>query len=125
MALAVDLELKKAFQEQQIRMIETTQQLKIADMQVEQLKRKQQHCKLTASELAALPEETRVYEGVGRMFLLQDMSDIQSVLSGKVKDADDQIQKVQNNKTYLERMLKESEGNLRELVKSKQRAAKP
>ncbi|XP_030835241.1 prefoldin subunit 1 [Strongylocentrotus purpuratus] len=122
--MAVDLELKKAFQEQQIRMIETTQQLKIADMQVEQLKRKQQHCRLTAAELGALPGETRVFEGVGRMFLLQDMEGIQSVLASRVNEAEKQVQKVQSNKTYLERTLKDSESNLRELVASK-RAAKP
>lgn len=57
----------QAFQEMQIKKIQTSQQLKIADQQVEALKRKIAHSQLVDKEIASLPEETRVYEGVGRM----------------------------------------------------------
>jgi len=57
----------QAFQELQTKMISTTQQLKVSDMQVEQLKRQIAHSKLVEKEIAALPPDTRTYEGVGRM----------------------------------------------------------
>ncbi|XP_033644107.1 prefoldin subunit 1-like [Asterias rubens] len=119
---SVDLELKKAFQELQIKMIDTSQQLKISDAQIEQLRRQQHHARLTDSELTQLPPTTRVYEGVGRMFLLQDIANIKDTLTTRVKAADDKIKKLQNSKAYLERTLKESETNLREMVASKQAA---
>ncbi|XP_038060229.1 prefoldin subunit 1-like isoform X1 [Patiria miniata] len=111
-----------AFQELQIKMIDTSQQLKIADVQIEQLRRQQHHARLTDSELSQLPPSTRVYEGVGRMFLLQDIAKVKETLEGRVKAADDKIKKLQNNKAYLERTLKDSESNLREMVAQKQAA---
>ena len=50
-----------------MKMISTTQQLKVSDMQIEQLKRQITHAKLVETELSGLPESTKVYQGVGRM----------------------------------------------------------
>ena len=57
----------QALQELQGKMITTTQQLKVSDAQIETLKRSIQHSTLVEKELSRLPENTRVYEGVGRM----------------------------------------------------------
>ena len=48
-------------------MITTSQQLKVSDAQIETLKRSMQHSTLVEKELSRLPEDTKVYEGVGRM----------------------------------------------------------
>lgn len=48
-------------------MVTTTQQLKIADVQMEQLKRQILHTRLVEKELSVLPKDVRTYEGVGRM----------------------------------------------------------
>ncbi|XP_072037717.1 prefoldin subunit 1-like [Amphiura filiformis] len=115
-----DMELKKAFEELHIKMVETSQQLRVNDLQIDQLKRQQQHAKLTGMEIKGLPEGTNVYEGIGRMFLLQDLAAISQLLDDKVKTADDKVTKLQSNKVYLDQKLKESEGNLREMVAQKQ-----
>jgi len=57
----------QAFQELQTKMVSTTQQLKIADFQIEQLKRQINHAKLVEKEIDRLPKDIRTYEGVGRM----------------------------------------------------------
>jgi len=59
----------QAFQELQAKMVSTTQQLKIADFQIEQLKRQIIHAKLVEKEIDSLPTDVRTYEGVGRMFV--------------------------------------------------------
>lgn len=123
-ASAVDMELRKAFQELQVKMVETQQQLKLLDMQVEQQRRLQQHAKLTESEIAGLPDGTKMFEGVGRMFLLHDKPTIKSVLEEKIKSSDEKIKNLEGSKTYYQKKLKESEDNLREMVAQKQ-AAKP
>ncbi|ESO84789.1 hypothetical protein LOTGIDRAFT_236136 [Lottia gigantea] len=115
----VDLELRKAFQELQSKMITTTQQLKISDAQIETLKRQITHSKLVTKEIEALPSETRVYQGVGRMFLLQPIPQIQKNLDSKIKASEEKIKSIDTNKGYLERSIKESEDSLRELVLSK------
>lgn len=119
--IPVDMELKKAFQELQTRMITTTQQLKIADLQMEQLKRQIIHSKLVEKEIDNLPKDTKTYEGVGRMFVLLPLPTIEKNLADKVKSCEEKIRTIETSKTYLERSIKEGEENLRELVLSKQR----
>merc|ERR1711963_46287 len=116
----VDLELKKAFQEMQLKMIQTTQQLKVADQQVETLKRKVQHSRIVDRELKEIPDDTKVYQGIGRMFLQMTVPEIRDGLTQKQKSAEEKIKTIEVNKEYLEKSLKESENSLRELVLSKQ-----
>ncbi|MGH0131444.1 UNVERIFIED_CONTAM: hypothetical protein FKN15_007181 [Acipenser sinensis] len=47
--------------------MDTQQKAKLADLQIEQLNRMKKHAHLTDSEVTTLPDETRMYEGVGRM----------------------------------------------------------
>jgi prefoldin subunit 1 len=47
--------------------IDATQKVKIAEVQIEQLKRANKHAKLTDQELGTLPEDTKTYESIGRM----------------------------------------------------------
>lgn len=113
------MELRRAFVELQGKMVDTKQKMKMADLQIENQKRSITHTELTGSELKALPEETRLYESVGRMFMLGTRSDIESMLEKKQDNAKDKIKNLESNKTYLERSLKDSENSLRELVAQK------
>ncbi|XP_074650779.1 prefoldin subunit 1-like [Tubulanus polymorphus] len=122
MAAKVDEELKRAFQELQQKMITTTQQLKVSDMQIETLKRQITHKALVEQELSKLSDDTKTYEGVGRMFILQPMPVVKSHLEKKVKVSEEKIKTIESQKVYLERNMKESEDNLRELVMAKQQA---
>uniref|UniRef100_A0A6V7LKZ9 Prefoldin subunit 1 n=1 Tax=Bracon brevicornis TaxID=1563983 RepID=A0A6V7LKZ9_9HYME len=120
MARIPDEELKKAFAELQGKMVDTTQKLRLADMQIENLKRTKQHAELTIKEVATLPSATKTYESVGRMFLLDDITSIKKSLQVRIKNADEKITTLENNKSYLERDLKESKNNLREMVQQRQ-----
>ncbi|XP_051790154.1 prefoldin subunit 1 isoform X2 [Erpetoichthys calabaricus] len=95
MAAPVDLELKKAFAELQAKVIDTQQKVKLADLQIEQLNRMKKHAHLTDSEISSLPEETRMYEGVGRMFILQPKKVIHNQLVEKQKGADEKIKELE------------------------------
>ena len=93
-----------------------------------------------------MPDETRVYESVGRMFILSDKPTVTSRLTEKQSSSQEkvplnsatvnkslsilfrglyqlfyilQIKTLESNKEYLERNLKESENSLRELVAQK------
>nr|XP_061818780.1 prefoldin subunit 1-like isoform X2 [Nerophis lumbriciformis] len=118
MAGPVDLELKKAFSELQVKMIDTQQKVKLADLQIEQLTRVQKHANLTHTEISTLPNNTPLYEGVGRMFILQSKDDIAHQLKDKQKTADEKIKELEK-KVYLERSVKEAEDNIREMLMSR------
>ncbi|XP_005803591.1 prefoldin subunit 1 isoform X1 [Xiphophorus maculatus] len=119
MAAPVDLELKKAFSELQVKMIDTQQKVKLADLQIEQLGRVQKHTKLTQAEISTLPTNTRLYEGVGRMFVLQSKEEIDDLLTDKQKTVNDKIKELEQKKVYLERSVKEAEDNIREMLLSR------
>merc|ERR1712007_95238 len=105
----MDVELKKAFGELQQKMVETSQKLKLADIQIDSLKRTITHAQLTDKEIGLLPAETRTYESLGRMFILRESTAVRENLNDKIKT-------LEGNKTYLERNLKESENNIREMI---------
>lgn len=116
---APDMELKKAFMELQAKLVENRQKMKLADMQIENLKRTITHSELTEAEIKALPQETRVYESVGRMFLLSSRPEVGTRLGEKQVTCRERIKNLEANKSYLERSLKDSENSLRELIQQK------
>ncbi|KAL0118666.1 hypothetical protein PUN28_009380 [Cardiocondyla obscurior] len=120
MSKVLDEELKQAFSKLHEKMIDTRQKLKLADIQIDKLRRMNQRAELTTKEISSLPEDTRMYESVGRMFLLDSMNNIKNNLESKVKTSDEKIKTLENNKTYLQRSLKESENEIREMIQQKQ-----
>jgi prefoldin subunit 1 len=114
-----DLELKRAFVELQSKMVETKQNMRLADLQIENLKRNITHAGLTETEISALPEETRVFESVGRVFMLSNRTAVKETLEVRKRTCTDKIASLESNKEYLERSLKESENSLRELITQK------
>lgn len=120
MARVPDQELKKAFSELHEKMTDTTKKLKLADLQIDKLKRSKQRAQLTIKEITSLPPDTRTYESIGRMFLFDDIENIKSGLENQMKTADEKVKTLENNKTYLQKRLKESENNLREMIQQRQ-----
>ncbi|XP_077329965.1 prefoldin subunit 1-like [Lithobates pipiens] len=116
MAGSVDLELKKAFTELQAKVIDTQQKVKLADLQIEQLTRTKKHAQLTSVEIKSFPDATLMYEGVGRMFVLQTKENIGSQLLNKQNVADEKIAELEEKKAYLERSVKNAEDNIREML---------
>lgn len=112
----MDLELKKAFTELQAKVIDTQQKVKLADIQIEQLNRTKKHAHLTDTEIMTLVDETNMYEGVGRMFILQSKEVIHNQLLEKQKIAEEKIKELEQKKSYLERSVKEAEDNIREML---------
>ncbi|XP_040036027.1 prefoldin subunit 1 [Gasterosteus aculeatus] len=119
MAAPVDLELKKAFSELQVKMIDTQQKVKLADLQIDQLTRVQKLAKVTHKEISTLSDDTPLYEGVGRMFILQSKEEINDQLTEKQKTAQEKIKELEQKKVYLERSVKEAEDNIREMLLSR------
>lgn len=70
---------------------------------------------MLASESTSVP----VYEAVGRMFVSQPMEVMIDKLKEKKTETEKKIAMLENTKADMERSLKESEDNLRELVQQK------
>nr|CAH0108227.1 unnamed protein product [Daphnia galeata] len=118
----MDLELKKAFAELQQKMVETSQKLKLADLQIETLKRSITHAQLTDKEISQLPTDTKTYESCGRMFVLKEVPEARMNLDNKIKGCEEKVKTLEGTKSYLERSLKESENNIREMIQQRKDA---
>ena len=116
----VDMELKKAFEDLQIKMMMNRNQAKVITAQVEQLKRQIQHSKLTEAELQTMVGDVRMFEGIGRMFALSTKDKILKGLDDKGKLCENKITGLEKTKEYLDKSLKDSENSLRELIQVKQ-----
>ena len=134
------MELKQAFAELQSKVVENKQKIKLHDMQIENLKRSITHSTLTDTEIAQLPQGTKVwwagedqnynllhflqvYESAGRMFLLSDIKTVRVGLDKKSEGNKEKIHVLHGNKEYLEKQIKEQENNLRELITAKKNAS--
>jgi prefoldin subunit 1 len=105
-----------------MKMVDTKQKIKFTDMQVDNFKRQIAHAMLTDQEIGSLPEGTKVYESVGRMFIRSDFKAVREGLGTKQSLCKDNIKSLETNKTYLEQNIKESGNNLRELITQKRTA---
>ena len=93
-----DMELHKAFMELQTKMLDSKQKMKLADLQIENLKRSITHTELTSAELKSLPENTRLYESVGRMFILSTGPEVTSTLDTKKENSKEKIKNLEEYK---------------------------
>lgn len=117
-----DPELKKAFAELQSQLNETNNKIRISDVQCDGIRKQMAHSQLTDKEIQQLGSDVRVFESVGRMFMLTDIPSIRKGLAEKIESGAEKIKRLQSNKEKLEKSLGESQNNLREMVKLRQQA---
>ena len=115
-----DEELRKAFSELQVKRMETSHLVAVAEGQRQALNRSIAHSQLTFKEISDLPESTPLYRGIGRMFLLASRDEVKQSLQANETTAKEKIKEIEKNVAHCEKTLKEKEGSLRELVSHKQ-----
>ena len=72
-------------------MVETSQKLKLADIQIESHKRSMTHAQLTEKEIGQLPADIKTYESLGRMFVLKESTETRKNLGNKIKMSEEKI----------------------------------
>uniref|UniRef100_A0A914XE50 Prefoldin subunit 1 n=1 Tax=Plectus sambesii TaxID=2011161 RepID=A0A914XE50_9BILA len=119
-AEGVDMQLKKAFQDLQVQMIETKQRLRQGELISDAQKSQIRVAEITKQELLTLPETTPTYQAVGRMFVRRSVTESVSAQDKRMSVAQEKIASIQKHREYLEKSMKDAEGNLRDMVQSRQ-----
>merc|ERR1712183_94819 len=114
-----DADLKKAFQELQAKMVTTTQQVKLAEAQIAQLTKNITHARLTDNQLSDLPAETRTYQSVGRMFILEPIDHLRDDLKTKIAEGEEKIKTIEKSKEQYQRNVKDHENSIREMLSTR------
>lgn len=135
----------QAFTEMQINKLETTKKIHMIDMKCDMVKTGKQKYQLTEKGTSSLADDTRyitritinhlqvfrwlielfpyrVYQSVGRMFLLTDVQNMREDLKARQEKCDKAIELLEKKKEFLQKSLKSQEDGLRELVQQRKEA---
>ncbi|VDN60461.1 unnamed protein product [Dracunculus medinensis] len=119
-------QLKKAFQDLQLKMIETNKRLQHGEMQRKLQEqacfkhfKKERIAQLTKMQLSELESERPVFRSIGRMFVRESIKDEIARSDREIASAKEKIATIDRQKEYLENNLAEAEGNLREMVQAR------
>ncbi|KAJ5280969.1 hypothetical protein N7478_006341 [Penicillium angulare] len=110
--------LQKLLQEIETRAIASQQQIGITKAQLTAKQRDIRMLQLTSKELSELPSETRVYEGVGKMFVNVPINTVNKRLTRESAESTSDISNLEKKLHYHETTHKNSRENFEQILKS-------
>ncbi|KAJ5089517.1 hypothetical protein N7532_008201 [Penicillium argentinense] len=110
--------LQKLLQEIETRALASQQQIGITKAQMTARQRDVRMLQLTSKELSELPSETRVYEGVGKMFVNVPIDSVNKRLTRESSEASTEITNLEKKLQYHETTAQKSKENLEQILKS-------
>ncbi|EFY84868.1 prefoldin subunit 1, putative [Metarhizium acridum CQMa 102] len=111
--------LHKLAREIETQAVAAQQQIGLARTQMAAKQREQRLVSLTLGELASLPEEAVVYEGVGKMFASLPLPVLRQKLEGQTKDLDSDVEKLNQRLLYLETTHKNSREHIEQMLRGR------
>ncbi|WPG99352.1 Hypothetical protein R9X50_00216600 [Acrodontium crateriforme] len=92
------------------------QQLGIVRGQMAQKHRESRMLQLSATELEALPKDTPVYDGVGKMFVLTTTDGIKQRQGKEAEDIKTEMANLEKKMHYLDTTFKNSQEHLQQIL---------
>eukprot|EP00622_Pseudochattonella_farcimen_P002204 FR737090.1.p1 GENE.FR737090.1~~FR737090.1.p1 ORF type:complete len:213 (+),score=35.36 FR737090.1:71-640(+) len=80
--------------------------------------RSQKLTSITAGEIEEVPEDSRLYRSVGKMFMLSSKEEVKSTLTEELEDEQQKNTELASKRTYLQRRLASQEASLKDLMMS-------
>ncbi|KAK7969766.1 hypothetical protein PG996_001797 [Apiospora saccharicola] len=112
--LVREIETQSMVAQQQIALVRTQQASKQREMRMAQL---------TKSEIASLPKDTGVYEGVGKMFVALPVSNLNEKLDSHITNAQKEVEGLGKKLTSLEITQKNSKEHIDRMLRGSVAAA--
>ncbi|KAI0025606.1 Prefoldin [Xylariomycetidae sp. FL0641] len=108
--------LQKLLQEVETQALAAQQQISLVRTQQASKQRELRMAQLTRTEMSALPPDTNVYEGVGKMFVALPVSEMQSKLGAQIKGVEGDIDGLSKRLHYLEVSQKNSKDHFNRIL---------
>ncbi|KAF1810329.1 Prefoldin, partial [Eremomyces bilateralis CBS 781.70] len=105
--ILIEIEQKASFSQQQISIVKSQMAAKSRESRMLQL---------TAKEVESLPVETKVYEGVGKMFIETPAPAVKKRLQSETEGLKSDMTNLEKKLHYLETTYKNSIDNLEQLL---------
>jgi len=110
--------LRKVLLEIQQKQDFSAQQIQIVKAQMSAKARETRMLQLTANEVGALPRETHVYEGIGKMFVMTPPQEVMDRLAVESKSLEDDKTSLEKKLHYLETTYKNSRDNIEQILRN-------
>mmetsp|Transcript_4694 Transcript_4694/g.16814 ORF Transcript_4694/g.16814 Transcript_4694/m.16814 type:complete len:134 (-) Transcript_4694:1449-1850(-) len=109
-------ERKEEFMALQGQLIEQTNKLKQTQMQGRSAAAEKRRAELTVQELQAMPQETKTFLNVGKMYVLRPKTEIEESIVSRIAECDAAIEQSKSKGDYFQKQLEETETSFRDLL---------
>ncbi|KAL1953625.1 hypothetical protein VTO42DRAFT_2411 [Malbranchea cinnamomea] len=109
--------LQKLVQEIETQAIAAQQQINVVKAQITAKQRDVRLLELTSNEIKLIPEDTNVYEGVGKMFVATPIASVTKRLGKEVQDAKAEVGNLEKRLHYLETTQKNSREHIDQILR--------
>ncbi|KAF9869824.1 prefoldin subunit 1 [Colletotrichum karsti] len=110
--------LEKLIREIESQAIVAQQQIGQARTQMTAKQREMRMVRLTLDEVATLPPNSGIYEGVGKMFVSMPTPKLAEKLEGQIKEKEGEVEKLSQKLHYLETTFKNSRQHIDQMLKA-------
>ena len=110
---------QKHFEELRFKQIETQKLIVQVSSQLTAKERIKRKSELTLEEIRGLASSTKLYQAVGRAFILTDNQVVAQNLEATAKEADGEVTNLLAQKAYIEKQAEEADNAVQEFLKSK------
>ncbi|KAG9248728.1 Prefoldin [Calycina marina] len=110
--------LQKLVQEIQSQAVQAQQQINVVRSQISSKQRDMRMLQLTSEEISTLPNDTKIYEGVGKMFVFSPMIDVSKRLKTETSDLTKDVDNLGKRLLYLETTHKNSREHIDQIFQS-------
>jgi len=114
--------LQKLVQEIETQAVLAQNQINVVKTQISVKQRDIRMLQLTSSEMSTLPNDTNVYEGVGKMFVFSPIAEIDKRLKVETSELKSDVESLGKKLQYLETTHKNSREHIDQIFKSGGRA---
>ena len=109
-------ETRRALLELQGKIHSIQSSLRLTDAQIAACQKQMGSAKVTEAAVKDFPEEAKMFEAVGRMYLRKPREEIVKNLDETAQSAETKIKKLKDSKEYLMKNMGEAEEQARELM---------
>ncbi|KAF3917119.1 hypothetical protein ABW20_dc0106290 [Dactylellina cionopaga] len=108
--------LQKVLQEIEAQAILSQQQLAVVKSQITSKQRDSRLLQLTEAELNSLPPSTKLYEGVGKMFVQEDMPKVKKRLETERNALEEDVKGLKKRQIYLETTFSNASDHMNKIL---------
>ncbi|OAA65411.1 prefoldin subunit [Niveomyces insectorum RCEF 264] len=109
--------LQKLVREIETQAVQAQQQIAVVRSQVAGKQREMRLAQLTQREIASLPSDTAVYEGVGKMFVAEPVTTLSAKLGTQIKSLEGDVDGLNKRLHYLETTAKNSQEHISQMLR--------